>query len=191
MVRLSWCTWVMALLAGVENTCADSAKSSLRQQQVQLSQRVHRGLRGAQLHLGASHDIEHASGNHDHDAWSRLKVDYLAGGTLLAVLAPDVTSIQRMLAKTLQLPARHGQNDQVIAMGRKAWLFAGSELTGQRAAAIMSLVRNARLYGHDPYAYLKDVLTRLPSHKRTIRSQNCCAIAGSLDSLNRYSPHHR
>ena len=46
---------------------------------------------------------------------------------------------------------------------RKNWLFAGSLRAGQRAAAIMSLVQSARLNGHDPYAYLKDVLTRLPT----------------------------
>lgn len=50
------------------------------------------------------------------------------------------------------------------AMGRKAWLFAGSELAGQRAAIIMSLVQSAKMHGHDPWAYLKDGLTRLPSH---------------------------
>lgn len=50
------------------------------------------------------------------------------------------------------------------AMGRKAWLFAGSELAGQRAAIVMSLLQSAKLHGHDPWAYLKDVLTRLPSH---------------------------
>jgi transposase len=50
------------------------------------------------------------------------------------------------------------------AMGRKAWLFACSELAGQRAAVVMSLVQSAKLNGHDPWAYLKDVLQRLPSH---------------------------
>ena len=50
------------------------------------------------------------------------------------------------------------------AMGRRAWLFAGSELAGQRAAVVMSLVQSAKLNGHDPWAYLKDVLERLPSH---------------------------
>jgi transposase len=50
------------------------------------------------------------------------------------------------------------------AVGRKAWLFAGSELAGQRAAMVMSLVQSAKLNGHDPWAYLKDVLERLPSH---------------------------
>ncbi len=54
------------------------------------------------------------------------------------------------------------------AMGRKAWLFAGSELAGQRAAVVMSLVQSARLNGHEPWAYLKDVLERLleyPNHR--------------------------
>ena len=50
------------------------------------------------------------------------------------------------------------------AMGRKAWLFCGSELAGHRAAIVMSLVQSAKLNGHDPHAYLKDVLQRLPSH---------------------------
>jgi hypothetical protein len=46
---------------------------------------------------------------------------------------------------------------------RRAWLFAGSELAGQRAAIVMSLVQSARLNGHDPWAYLRDVLARLPT----------------------------
>jgi len=50
------------------------------------------------------------------------------------------------------------------AMGRKAWLFAGSELAGQRAAMVMSLVQSAKLNGHEPWAYLKDVLERLLAH---------------------------
>jgi len=50
-----------------------------------------------------------------------------------------------------------------IALGRKNWLFAGSLRAGQRAAAIMSLLHTSRLNGHEPYAYLKDVLERLPT----------------------------
>jgi len=49
------------------------------------------------------------------------------------------------------------------ALGRKNWLFIGSELAGERAAVVMSLLQSAKLHGHDPYAYLKDVLTRLPT----------------------------
>ena len=50
-----------------------------------------------------------------------------------------------------------------IAIGRSNWLFAGSLRAGQRAAAVMSLLQSARLNGLDPYSYIKDVLTRLPT----------------------------
>ena len=50
-----------------------------------------------------------------------------------------------------------------VALGRANWLFAGSLRAGQRAAAVMSLIQSARLNAHDPYAYLKDVLERLPT----------------------------
>ena len=50
-----------------------------------------------------------------------------------------------------------------IALGRSNWLFAGSLRAGKRAAAIMSLVHSAKLNGHEPHAYLKDVLERLPT----------------------------
>jgi len=52
---------------------------------------------------------------------------------------------------------RHGHN-------RNNWLFAGSLRAGRRAAAVMSLVQSAKMNGHDPYVYLKDVLARLPVH---------------------------
>lgn len=47
---------------------------------------------------------------------------------------------------------------------RRPWLFAGSGLAGQRAAMVMSLPQSAKLHGHDPWIYLKDVLQRLPTH---------------------------
>lgn len=49
------------------------------------------------------------------------------------------------------------------AMGCRARLFAGSELPGQRAAVSTSLVQSAKMCGHDPHAYLRDVLQRLPT----------------------------
>ena len=57
------------------------------------------------------------------------------------------------------------------ALGRSNWLFAGSLRSGQRAAAVMSLIQSAKLNGHDPYAYLKDVLTRLPTQRASQISQ--------------------
>jgi transposase len=49
-----------------------------------------------------------------------------------------------------------------IAIGKKNWLFAGSERAGKRAAAIQSLIGTARLNGLDPAAWLKATLEKLP-----------------------------
>ena len=43
-------------------------------------------------------------------------------------------------------------------IGRNSWLFAGSRRAAKCGAAVISLIQSARLNGHDPYAYLKDVL---------------------------------
>ena len=51
------------------------------------------------------------------------------------------------------------------AHNRNNWLFAGSLRAGQRAAAVMSLIQSAKLNGHDLYAYLKNLLARLPTRK--------------------------
>ena len=57
------------------------------------------------------------------------------------------------------------------ALGRSNWLFAGSLRSGKRAAAIMSLIQSARMNGHDPYIYLKDVLARLPTQRASSVAQ--------------------
>lgn len=51
-----------------------------------------------------------------------------------------------------------------ITLGRKNWLFAGSDRGGERAAGILSLIETAKLNGIDPEAYLRDVLTRIADH---------------------------
>lgn len=51
-----------------------------------------------------------------------------------------------------------------IAIGRKNYLFAGSIRGGKSAAVMYSLIGTAKLNAIEPYAYLKDVLTRLPSY---------------------------
>ena len=49
-----------------------------------------------------------------------------------------------------------------IAIGKKNWLFVGSERAGKRAAAIQSLLATAKLNGFDPAAWLRDTLEKLP-----------------------------
>jgi hypothetical protein len=48
-------------------------------------------------------------------------------------------------------------------LGAKNWLFIGHPDAGDRAAVLYSLIVSCQRHGHDPHAYLKDVLTRLPS----------------------------
>ena len=57
--------------------------------------------------------------------------------------------------------ARHGQNGRAIALGRKAWLFCGSDRGGDRAAFMYTLITTAKLNDLDPQAWLADVLARI------------------------------
>lgn len=50
-----------------------------------------------------------------------------------------------------------------IALGRKSWLFAGSDRGGMRAAAMYSLITTAKMNDVDPQAWLADVLARIAS----------------------------
>jgi transposase len=106
----------------------------------------------------------------DLHAWLKLERQRVPDGSATAK-AIDY-SLNRWEALTVyldngavQIDNNHIENlIRPWAMGRKAWLFAGSELAGQRAAVVMSLLQSAKLHGHDPWVYLKDVLTRLPGH---------------------------
>lgn len=77
----------------------------------------------------------------------------------------------------LELFLRHGKveidNNPIenairpTAIGKKNWLFIGREDTGERSAILYTLIESAKRHGHEPYAYLKDILERLPSMKRS------------------------
>lgn len=63
------------------------------------------------------------------------------------------------------VPADNNQVENAIrptAVGKKNWLFMGSEEAGVRNAVIFTQVANCSMHGIEPYTYLKDVLTRLP-----------------------------
>ena len=53
---------------------------------------------------------------------------------------------------------------RAVALGRKNYLFAGSNAGGERAAAMYSLIGSAKLNGIDPEAYLSHVLSRIADH---------------------------
>jgi transposase len=54
---------------------------------------------------------------------------------------------------------------RMVAVGRKNWLFCGSFEGGRRAAVIYTLIANCKVHGIDPFAYLRDLLRRLPTAK--------------------------
>jgi len=71
----------------------------------------------------------------------------------------------RCYAETGDLPIDNNPVEnsiRPIALGKKNWLFAGSERAGQRAAVIQTLLGTAKLNGLDPSAWLKDTLEKLP-----------------------------
>jgi transposase len=68
----------------------------------------------------------------------------------------------------------------VAALGRKNYLFAGSDAGGERAAAIYSLLGTAKLSGLDPELYLRHVLERIADHPVNRLQESC---PGTLSQL--------
>lgn len=103
-------------------------------------------------------------------AWLTLERQRVPDGSAIAKALDYSLNHWRALTANLRdgnVPLDNNHLENLMrpwAMGRKAWLFCGSELAGKRAAVVMSLVQSARLNGHDPWVYLKDVLIRLPAH---------------------------
>jgi transposase len=60
---------------------------------------------------------------------------------------------------------RHGQNEWELAIGRKNYMFIGSERGGKSAAIIYTLIETAKLNSVDPHAWLTDTLSRIADHK--------------------------
>ena len=91
----------------------------------------------------------------------------LETGPLLAVLCDAPRPYDQNMDDTdsrLPIPARHGQNERAMALGRKSWLFCGSDRGGRRAAAMYSLIVSAKMNDVDPQAWLADVLARIAAH---------------------------
>lgn len=102
--------------------------------------------------------------------WLELERMRVAGGVIAQAID---YSLKHWGALTAHLgdgavPIDNNHLEQQIKpwkLGAKNWLFVGSELAGQRAATVMSLVQSAKLNQIDPWAYLRDVLARIHSHR--------------------------
>ena len=103
-------------------------------------------------------------------AWLDAALSKLSGKSELAKVIRYALSRWAALIRY----AEHGQLEidnnaaecaiRPLALGRKNWLFAGSNTGGERAAAIYTLIETAQLNGLDPQAYLRDILTRIADH---------------------------
>lgn len=51
-----------------------------------------------------------------------------------------------------------------LGIGRKNWLFAGSDKGGERIANILTIIETVKLHGHNPEVYLTDILTRIEGY---------------------------
>ena len=74
---------------------------------------------------------------------------------------------------------------RTVALGRKNYLFAGSDAGGERAAAIYSLIGTAKLNGLDPEAYLRDVLPASPTIPSTASRNSCPGTSPPSQNLLR------
>jgi transposase len=74
------------------------------------------------------------------------------------------------------------------ALGKKNWLFMGDADAGQRGAIVYTVIESCRRRGQDPYAYLRDVLTRLPhmtNHQISeVTPENWCKANRSLQKAS-------
>lgn len=101
--------------------------------------------------------------------WLQLERSRVPAGTPIAKAIDYSLKIWEGLSRFLadgDVPVDNNHIENQMrpwALGRRNWLFIGSQLAGERAAVVMSLLQSAKLSGHDPFAYLKDVLTRLPT----------------------------
>lgn len=102
-----------------------------------------------------------------HDWLAKTRVNMANGGASAKAIDYALKRWPALVryAETGHLPIDNNviENDiRPIALGKKNWLFAGSERTGRRAASIQTLLGTARLNGLDPAVWLKDTLAKLP-----------------------------
>ena len=97
-----------------------------------------------------------SSGRHLPQSLLGIAIDYALGQwrTLDVYLDDGRVEIDNNLVENAIRPT---------ALGKKNWLFMGDADAGERGAIIYTVIESCRRRGIDPYAYLKDILTRLPN----------------------------
>ena len=98
------------------------------------------------------------------DAWSVEVLPRSAVGQAVGYMLNQWHPLTRFLEDPT-LPLHNNASERSmrhVVIGRRNWTFAGSEAGGHRAATIYSIVVTCRANGLDPFAYLRDVIDRLP-----------------------------
>ncbi len=101
--------------------------------------------------------------------WLQLERTRVAGGAIGQAIDYSLNHWQALTRHLTDgaIPIDNNHLEQQIKpwkLGAKNWLFVGSELAGERAAVVMSLVQSAKLNKVEPWAYLRDVLARIHCH---------------------------
>ena len=135
---------IFAIERAVNTTSADQRLATRREQSAVLVCELEEWMRQARLKLSRQNDVGRAM-DYMLKRWSSFS-RFLDDGRICI----SNNAAERAL--------------RGIAVGRKAWLFAGSDRGGERAAALYSLIVTARLNDVDPRAWLADVLARIGDH---------------------------
>jgi hypothetical protein len=132
--------------------------------------------RADRCHTGAGDVVQHPCSDCRDHAGHGLNMNNLPGGALFTVVSPDAVLIERVPpVMNLNFLTDMGRNDRAITsaaaistrhgfIGRKNWLFAGSDRGGEQAASMYTLIATAKLNNIDPQAWLADVLRRIADH---------------------------
>ena len=104
------------------------------------------------------------------EAWLNTQLPSISGKSPLAIaIRYALTRMARMRPYLdhgiLEIDNNTAERARAVALGRKNYLFVGSQTGGKSAAIAYTLIETAKLNGVDPQAWLADTLARIPDHK--------------------------
>lgn len=105
-------------------------------------------------------------------AWCEVEREKVLDATSISQAIGYALNQQKALARFIEdgrLPISNNDSERALrqlVIGRRNWLFVGSDEGGHRAATFVSLIASAKLHSLEPYAYLRDLFCLLPSWPR-------------------------
>ncbi len=133
-----------------------------------LNESQQRSPEGERKQISAARDLQSLNSRCSKSGSDEMKFTELPGGNLGEAISYTLNRWPALMVY-LEHPFVEISNNasersiKPMVLSRRNWLFAGSEEGGQTAATIMSIVETCKRLGINPFEYMKDVLTRLPS----------------------------